>query len=181
MFNSANVPPQPRDLNQVVSLITALYSDDDNKIVLLCEFRRITLQLCLNSIIILSLHAIYTDLLTAWPKKPESNQEHSVCMLNTQVWREKICCTLHISPLPFFSYPNLGYFFLFLWRSDPIPGHDLPSRDLTIKLIGHTALGRTPMDEWSVRRRDLSQTTHNTYKKRTSMPFVGFEPTISGS
>ena len=38
---------------------------------------------------------------------------------------------------------------------------------------------RTPLDEWSVRRRDLYLTTHNTHNRQTSMSPVGFEPTIS--
>jgi len=45
--------------------------------------------------------------------------------------------------------------------------------------IRHTTVGRTPLDEWSVRRRDLYLTTHNTRNRQTSMPPVGFEPTIS--
>ena len=40
----------------------------------------------------------------------------------------------------------------------------------------HTAVGRTPLDEWSARRRDLYLTTHNTHNRQTSMPPVGFEP-----
>ena len=40
-------------------------------------------------------------------------------------------------------------------------------------------VGRTPLDVWSVRRRDLYLTTHNTHNRQTSMPPVGFEPTIS--
>ena len=39
--------------------------------------------------------------------------------------------------------------------------------------------GRTPLDAWSARRRDLYLTTHNTHNRQTSMPPVGFEPTIS--
>ena len=39
--------------------------------------------------------------------------------------------------------------------------------------------GRTLLDEWSPRRRDLYLTTHNTHNRQTSMPPVGFEPTIS--
>jgi hypothetical protein len=35
---------------------------------------------------------------------------------------------------------------------------------------GSTTIGRTPLDEWSARRRDLYLTTHNTYNKQTSMP-----------
>jgi hypothetical protein len=39
----------------------------------------------------------------------------------------------------------------------------------------HTTVGRTPLGERSARSRDLYLTTHN---RRTSMPSVGFEPTI---
>jgi hypothetical protein len=41
--------------------------------------------------------------------------------------------------------------------------------------------GRTPLDEWSVCRRELYLTTHDTYRRQTSMPPVGFEPVTSGS
>ena len=43
----------------------------------------------------------------------------------------------------------------------------------------HTTVGRTPLDEWSACHRDLYLTTHDTYNRQTSMPSVGFEPTIS--
>jgi len=43
----------------------------------------------------------------------------------------------------------------------------------------HITVDRTPLYEWSVRRRDLYLTTHNTHNRQTSMPLVGFEPTIS--
>ena len=43
----------------------------------------------------------------------------------------------------------------------------------------HTTVGKTPLDEWSARRRDLYLTAHNTQNKQTSMPPAGFEPTIS--
>ena len=38
---------------------------------------------------------------------------------------------------------------------------------------------RTPLDEWSARRRDLYLTTHDTHNRQISMLPVGFEPTIS--
>jgi len=41
-----------------------------------------------------------------------------------------------------------------------------------------TTVGRTPLDDWSARRRDL-YLTPNTHNRQTSMPPVGFEPTIS--
>ena len=54
-----------------------------------------------------------------------------------------------------------------------------------VRFLDHTQrrirVGRTPLDEWSARRRDLYLTTHNTLKRQTSMPPVGFEPTISVS
>ena len=42
-----------------------------------------------------------------------------------------------------------------------------------------TTVDRTPLDEWSARRRDLYLTTHNTHNRQISMPPVAFEPTIS--
>ena len=40
-------------------------------------------------------------------------------------------------------------------------------------------VGRTSLDEWSARRRDLHLTKHNTHNRQASVPPVGFEPTIS--
>ena len=44
--------------------------------------------------------------------------------------------------------------------------------------VRHATLGRTPLDEWSAPRRDLYLKTHNTHKRQTYMPPVGFEPAI---
>jgi len=38
----------------------------------------------------------------------------------------------------------------------------------------HSKVGMTPLDEWSARRRDLYQITHNTHNRQASMPPVGF-------
>jgi hypothetical protein len=46
-------------------------------------------------------------------------------------------------------------------------------------LIHDTSHSRTPLDEWSARRRELYLTTHKTHNRQTSMSLVGFEPTIS--
>ena len=45
--------------------------------------------------------------------------------------------------------------------------------------IRRATVGRTPLNEWSIRHRDLYLTTHNNHNRQTSMPRVGFEPTIS--
>ena len=71
------------------------------------------------------------------------------------------------------------YLFVFLWRC-------CPTRVMTssfLRFLDHTqrctTVGRTPLDAWTARRRDLYLTTHNTVNRQTSMPPVGFEPTIS--
>jgi len=51
-------------------------------------------------------------------------------------------------------------------RFGPIAGPGLPLRGFAITLIGHTTVGRTPLDEWSARRRDLYLTTHNTHNRQ---------------
>ena len=51
-----------------------------------------------------------------------------------------------------------------------------------LMFLDHTqrrsTVGRTPLDEWSVRRRDLYLTT-DTHNRQISMPPVEFEPKIS--
>ena len=52
------------------------------------------------------------------------------------------------------------------------------------RFLDHTqrriSVGRTPLDEWSARRRDLYLTTHNTLARNIHAP-EGFEPTIPAS
>jgi hypothetical protein len=50
-----------------------------------------------------------------------------------------------------------------------------------ITLKGYTTLGRTPLDEWSARRRDLYLTTQNTHNRQTSMSPAGFETALLAS
>ena len=69
--------------------------------------------------------------------------------------------------------------FFLLWRCDPTR----VMASSFLRFLDHTkrrtTVGRTPLDEWSVRRTDHYLTTHNTHNRQTSMPPVGFEPTIS--
>jgi hypothetical protein len=44
-----------------------------------------------------------------------------------------------------------------------------------------TPVGRTPLDEWSARRRDIYLTTHNTDNRQTSMPPAEFKPGFPAS
>ena len=74
---------------------------------------------------------------------------------------------------------TLFFTFFFLWRCGPTR----PMASSFLRFLDHTqrriTVGRTPLDEWSARRRDLHLTTHSTHNRQTSMPPVGFEPTIS--
>jgi len=67
---------------------------------------------------------------------------------------------------------------LFLARQPPLPQWARTSS--FTRFLDHTqrrtTVGRTPLDEWLARRRDLYLTTHNNQKKQTSMRPVGFEP-----
>ena len=66
----------------------------------------------------------------------------------------------------------------FLWRWDPTR----VMASSFLRFLDHTqqrtTVGRTPLDEWSARRRDLYLTTHNIHKPNIHAP-VGFEPMIS--
>ena len=59
------------------------------------------------------------------------------------------------------------------WRNNP----QWARASLFTRFLDHTqrrtTVGRTPLEEWSARRRDLYRTTHNTHNRQTSMPAGG--------
>jgi hypothetical protein len=67
----------------------------------------------------------------------------------------------------------------FLWRCDPTR----VMASSFLRFLDHTqrrtTVGRTPLDEWSARRRDLYLTAHKIHNRQTSIPPLEFEPTIS--
>ena len=66
-----------------------------------------------------------------------------------------------------------GLYFMAQWpHSGPGPPHYWGFK----KTPRHTTFGRTPLDEWSTRRRELYLTKHNIHKRQTSMTPAGFEP-----
>jgi hypothetical protein len=77
-------------------------------------------------------------------------------------------------PPPGATQPIVGVYFTALYRA-------LASS--RTRLLDHTqrraTVGRTPLNERSVRHRDLYLTTHNTHNRQTSMTRVGFEPTTT--
>jgi hypothetical protein len=64
--------------------------------------------------------------------------------------------------------------FVFLWRCDPTLS--------LLRFLDHTqrrtSVCRTPLDEWSARRRDFYLATQNSHNRQTCMPPAGFEPTM---
>jgi hypothetical protein len=77
------------------------------------------------------------------------------------------------------SGTNTKYIFLHGATAPSGPGPPY-CRGFTI-ILRHTTVGGTPLDEWSARRRDLCLTTQTLYKRQTSMPPTGLEPTIPAS
>ena len=75
----------------------------------------------------------------------------------------------------------VSFFLFLLWRCGPTRSIASSFTRFLDHTQRRTAVGRTPLDEWSVRRRDLYLTTRNTDNRQTSMPPVGFEPTNSVS
>jgi hypothetical protein len=67
-------------------------------------------------------------------------------------------------------------FFLFSCGATTQFGARPPIRGSSITLRHSHTLGRTPLGEWSARRRNLYLTAHNIRKRQTSMPAAGFEP-----
>jgi len=65
--------------------------------------------------------------------------------------------------------------FVCFWRDSP----QWDRASSFMRFLGHTqrriTVGRTPLDEWSARCKDLYLTTHNTHNRQTSMPPAGFE------
>jgi hypothetical protein len=82
----------------------------------------------------------------------------------------------------FFTFPGEYWILFFSIAQRPLVGQGL----LIIEAaqshsVSRTTHGRTSLDEWSARRRDLYLTTHSTHKRQTAMPPAGFEPTIRAS
>jgi hypothetical protein len=64
---------------------------------------------------------------------------------------------------------STAVFFLF-WAQQPHSGPWAPSFTMFLDHTQRrTAVGRTPLDEWSARRRDLYLTTHDTHNRHTSI------------
>jgi len=60
--------------------------------------------------------------------------------------------------------------FLVLYGFFTMAQQPLVGQGVLMITLRHTTLGKTPLDEWSARRRDIYLTTHSTHKRQISMP-----------
>jgi hypothetical protein len=67
----------------------------------------------------------------------------------------------------------------FFWRNSPQWARVSSFTRFLDHTKWRTTVGRTPLDEWSARRRDLYLTSYNAHNRQTSMPPVVLEPAIS--
>jgi hypothetical protein len=102
----------------------------------------------------------------------------SVCLcVRLDAWQLAVC-----SVCPYFLLRKKCLYIrrdiFFLWFDSPIWAWASSFRRGFTITLRHTTLGRTPLDEWSARHRDLYLTTHNTHNRQTSTPPAGFKPAI---
>jgi hypothetical protein len=68
------------------------------------------------------------------------------------------------------QYYNTPYcLFSFPMARQPLGGLDRLIIDASLSHFRHTTVGRTPLDEWSARRRDVYMTTHNTHNRQINL------------
>ena len=118
-----------------------------------------------------------------------SNHEHKLkCCQEAKVsykqWKTQLRCPDTKGMCSANNVTNQNYrfsclYFLLPFRNSPPPsGSRPPHYRVFMVTLRHTTLDRSPLDEWSARRRDLYLTTHNTHNRQTSIPPAGFEPAI---
>jgi hypothetical protein len=103
-----------------------------------------------------------------------------ICASCLEIWVPQLFGTLRVNPgyyrdcCTFLSdsdwAPMIIIIIILLWRCEPTR----VMASSFLRFLDHTqrrtTVGRTPLDEWSARRRDLYLTTHNTHNRQTSMP-----------
>ena len=90
----------------------------------------------------------------------------------------QVCCSVSACWPRYVNLFSWRYNPLWLYFHSPVAGFGLLVFEVSWLHTRRATDGRTPLDEWSIRRRDLYLTTYNTHNRQTSMPPVGFEPTI---
>jgi hypothetical protein len=82
-----------------------------------------------------------------------------------------------LSPLLWCFFNNcIYYYYYFLWLCSPAWAMASSSTRFLDHTQRRTTVGRTPLDEWSARRRDLYLTTHNTQQTNIHAPWWDSNP-----
>jgi hypothetical protein len=107
--------------------------------------------------------------------------QHTICLQHGVAPIKEYQAQEEVTKTQWCRYHKINYAYIFLpWCNSPNGPRPPHYREIMITLR-HTSLGRTPLDEWSAQCTDLCLTTHNTHKRQTSLPLVGFEPAIPAS
>ena len=113
-----------------------------------------------------SYHDIHDIDMKTYPRFISSNKHHAIW---TMYWHQWPSCSAKLFFDLFLYLPSLTLRRLMSY---------IYMEHLFLMFLDHTqrctTVGRTPLDEWSARRRDLYLTTHDTHNRQISMPPVGF-------
>jgi len=101
------------------------------------------------------------------------------CITERQLTSQKVPWSMNLVG---FSYLSLQTIAWILFQGATAPSGPGPPhyRGFTFTLR-HTTLSKTPLDEWSARRRDLYLTKYHAHKRQTTTPPEEFEPAIPAS
>ena len=80
-----------------------------------------------------------------------------------------------------YLYCTLNLHFFFLWCNSPTRAKAATFSKRIDHTEWHTTVDITPLDRWWAWHRYLYLTIHNTHKRQTYMPLLGYEPAIPAS
>ena len=126
-----------------------------------------------------SSHAVPLGTILSLTAKPLWCQAHDV-LADQMTYSHELISPIHLSS-PELTYHSSEHsltcrsFICFLCRCGPTQA----MASSFLRFLDYTQRRMIPLDARSVRRRDFYLTTHNTHNRQTSIPPVGFEPTIS--
>jgi hypothetical protein len=132
----------------------------------------------------MNFHKVHNGLVLTW-KEIEDTIKYEVHKLNqSEIWPEAFMFFKLVNTVLIFSFllPFLFLTFLLLLFVGVEVIFSLDHTHWHARTHTHTHTnGRTPLDEWSSRRRDVYLRKHSTHRRQTSMYLAGFEIEISAS
>jgi hypothetical protein len=105
-------------------------------------------------------------------------QIYNVFVQKKVIYLRKCCISFMIGNFVCFETSFYTSFVCF-WRYSPQWARASSFTRVLDNTQRHATFGRTPLDEWWARRRDLYLATHNPHKKTNIYALVGFQPKTS--